>query len=415
MRTWASYLSAALMGLAAAYLFSGSAGMLEVMEAACSFLINLGLCLSLLVLPFTFTAGIASLGRYNEGRKVFSSCLLWTIVTSLALSLLSAPVFYFLPVSFPVTGTSSLAPGTLDATVTRMLSNAGSALSMRNPVWTACTTLGFLPPLLLVLLAVGIAAVPKSDVIRPAYTVLNSLSEVMHRVSRTYAVFGFILVFFSSSVFFLGLSTDGTLLTNLWFTSVLSLSAFAALIVVLPLLFALFTGFRRNPYKILLRSLPALLSGLFSSNSAAAIAVEEALCRNSIGTQKKVSSVSVPFLTVIGKGGTAFISSLAVLSIISATTGSMLDTTSLLLVSLASFASSFLSTAAAGAEPALVTVLVLRILGVELYGAENALVALLPFITGLGLLLDSYITMLGTVLAAHRLGAVYELGYEDIL
>lgn len=412
MRTWLTYLSASLLGLATAWFFGESPEAFETLSSVNTFLLNLGLCLTLLSLPFTFTSGIAALGREKKGRKVLRTCLAWSFLAAFLLAFLGALAAWLCPMPFPATETSSLSPGTLSGSVGKILSNAFKSLSLFNPLWTAGTTMNFFPPLLVILFLVGLAASGSQEEFRPAFSALTSFAEVMRRVSRNFTIFGFPLAFSSSSVFFLSLGKEGGLSL---FAKGLGLASLAALIIVLPLAFAVYTRFKVNPYRVLLRSLPALFLALFSSNRNMSLSIETALSSDSIGNDKNVSSVSAPLMLVLGKGGSAFVSVIAVISVIFSTTGGTLNVTGLLLAALAAASASFLSSAASGAEPALVAVLTLNFLGLELYGAENAIIALLPLIAGLGSLLDCSIAMLGTSAAAFKLGAVYDLDYEDIL
>lgn len=415
MKTWATYLAAVLLGLVTAYLFHASPEALGALTVLNSFLLNLGLCLTLLVMLVTFTAGVASLGREKEGRRVLASSIGWSVLTTFLLAFLAAGLYQLFPSAFPATSTSSLAPDALSSSVSRVVTNTLSSLSLVNPVWTVGTTSSFFAPALLLCLVTGLAAVPVNERIRPAYTALCSFSEVMHRIGFTFTVFGFVLVYSASSVLFLEASQENLPLSFPGYAAVLAAGTAVALFAVLPLLFAVFTHFRQNPYKVLFRAMPALLLSLFTSNRNISMMLEESLSRDSLGIHRRVSSTAVPLLMIIGRGGTAFVSAFTVLALIHATTGSIPGPLLLGLVALAAAIASFFSSAATGAEPAVITVLTLNMLSIELYGAENALIALLPLVAGLGLLLDSAIAMLGTSAAACKLGAVYELDDEDIL
>ena len=68
-----------------------------------------------------------------------------------------------------------------------------------------------------------------------------------------------------------------------------------------------------------------------------------------------------------------------------------------------------------GTETALITVLTLNILGINLYGAENAIIAMLPLIGGLGAMVDSIISSYGSSIVATAIGTDIEIPYRDTI
>ena len=188
-----------------------------------------------------------------------------------------------------------------------------------------------------------------------------------------------------------------------------------AVLILLPLLFAAFTGFKKNPYKALYRSLPAAIAGLSAMNGVSIIPIEEGISRYSLGVQKRISSVSIPLLSVIGKGGSAFVSAIAMISLFEATTGTMPELSVMLIAAAAAALVSLISSAAIGTEAIFIIVLSLRILGINLYGAENAVLALLPLIGGIGAMIDALIATLGSNIAAVFVDTDIDVPYKDTL
>ena len=415
MKTWITYIAALLMGLATALIFGDSSSALSVISGLSSFMVNLGVCIAIPVLVVTFASGTASLRKDRMGGKAISASILWALATTIVFSLAAVILSSLFPVSFPVTSTAGNPQEMLSNHVSYMLSSGYSALYPRNVFLTLASSTYFIVPAVIVSWILGIALKPSSDIIRPAYTTMNSFSEVMYRISRTCTVYGFFLVFASSAYSFLSLYQEKTIQAAPRFAVMLASGAVVLAAAFIPLLFAIFTGFKKNPYKVLYRSLPAAIAGLAAGNSVSILTIEESTARYNLGVQKRISSVAVPVLSIIGKGGSAFVAAAAMISLFQATTGNA-PTLSVMLMAagiaaIVSFASSF----AVGTEAIFITVLTLRILGINLYGAENAIVAILPLISGIGIMLDAIIATAGSNIAATFVGTDIDVPYKDIL
>ena len=76
---------------------------------------------------------------------------------------------------------------------------------------------------------------------------------------------------------------------------------------------------------------------------------------------------------------------------------------------------SLISSSAIGTEAIFIIVLSLRILGINLYGAENAVLALLPLIGGIGAMIDALIATLGSNIAAVFVDTDIDVPYKDTL
>ncbi len=402
------------MGLATALLFGDTPSAATLLSSISSYLVSIGVFISVPVIALTFPAGIASLGKDRKGGKVFSATLSWAAVTAIVLSLLAASFILF-PISFPTTSTAGSAPATL---ANYAMGRAGAALSSLfpvNPFLTLATCVDFIFPLLIILWILGLSITPSCDVIRPAYTVMNSFSEAMYRLSRTYAVFGFFIVAISSASAFMAIYQEKTLIAVPRFAAYFAGAALLAMLAVIPLLFGIFTGFRKNPYKIIYRSIAPMLLSLMTGRANAAIPVCESIARQNNGVQKRVSSVSIPIMSVIGKGGSAFISVLTLLSLFMATAMEVPSPAVAFSAAGAALILSFASSAATGAETAFIVVASLDLLGINLYGAENAIIAVLPFLAGLGVMIDSLLAIMGASVASLAIGTDANIPYSDAI
>ena len=403
------------MGLATAMLFGSFPETAGILSSVSSYLISIGIFIAIPVLAVTFSSGTASLMKDRKGRRVTGISVLWAVVSAILLSFAAALIFILMPYSFPVTSTAGSAPGTLASHVSYMLGTSGSALYPINAFWSISSTTRFIIPVIIISWIFGLALKPSADIIRPAYTTMNSFSEVMYRISRTFSAYGFILVFISSASFFTAAYQEKTLLAVPEYTKMLLAATAAAVLVVLPLAYAVFTGFKKNPYKVLYRSAAQMIMGLVTSSTVTSLPLMESSARQNLGVQKRIASTMTPLLAVIGKGGSAFISVITLLSLFEATAESMPSGTVIAVTAAMAALISFASSAASGTEMLMITVLTLNVLSINLYGAENAIIAIAPVLCGIGSMIDSLITAFGNSIAAAAAGTDAEVPYRDTL
>ncbi len=403
------------MGLATAMLFGSFPETAGILSSVSSYLISIGIFIAIPVLAVTFSSGTASLMKDRKGRRVTGISVLWAVVSAILLSFAAALIFILMPYSFPVTSTAGSAPGTLASHVSYMLGTSGSALYPINAFWSISSTTRFIIPVIIISWIFGLALKPSADIIRPAYTTMNSFSEVMYRISRTFSAYGFILVFISSASFFTAAYQEKTLLAVPEYTKMLLAATAAAVLVVLPLAYAVFTGCRKNPYKVLYRSAAQMIMGLVTSSTVTSLPLMESSARQNLGVQKRIASTMTPLLAVIGKGGSAFISVITLLSLFEATAESMPSGTVIAVTAAMAALISFASSAASGTEMLMITVLTLNVLSINLYGAENAIIAIAPVLCGIGSMIDSLITAFGNSIAAAAAGTDAEVPYRDTL
>ena len=158
-----------------------------------------------------------------------------------------------------------------------------------------------------------------------------------------------------------------------------------------------------------------MIMGFTTSNILVTAPVIEATSRHNNGVQKRTASTSTPLFILIGKGGTAVITTLSVLAILTSVTGSKIDINTTIIVALVSAIASFASSLAPGFEVMFTSILVFKLTNVSLYGAEMTIMGLLPFVNGLAVMLDAQIAMLGNVVAARFIKTDIKPPYKDIL
>ena len=392
------------MAGATAYTFSSSTPLLKMMSAATSFLTGVAALLFLVVSFVTIASGTASLRKNRLGGRTVRITIFWAVVTTLILSMLGVILANGIPQIFPV---SSSAGGNYK----EVLSSFTSSIDALD----AGSIIGkFFLPLVFAAFILGAALTPSSDVIRPAYTVMNSFSEAVYRIQRTAAYFGAFYVYVAGTAFFLNIWQEKTAFVSPKPFVALALSVLLVIMVVLPLLYAIFTGFRKNPYGVVGRGLAGLLTAFLSSNIYASSLMGESLSRSNMGIQKRISSTATPLSILIARGGTAFVSTLTTVTLLK-TLGAEISTFALVILALTISGLSLVSSFFPGVEIAVVSVFAIRFLNINVYGAEAAIVALLPILNGFAIMIDVLISFMASAIVGARTKTDAKIPLKDTI
>lgn len=392
------------MAGATAYTFSSSTPLLKMMSAATSFLTGVAALLFLVVSFVTIASGTASLRKNRLGGRTVRITIFWAVVTTLILSMLGVILANGIPQIFPV---SSSAGGNYTEVLSSFTSST-DALDSGSIIGK------FFLPLVFAAFILGAALTPSSDVIRPAYTVMNSFSEAVYRIQRTAAYFGAFYVYVAGTAFFLNIWQEKTAFVSPEPFVALALSVLLVIMVVLPLLYAIFTGFRKNPYGVVGRGLAGLLTAFLSSNIYASSLMGESLSRSNMGIQKRISSTATPLSILIARGGTAFVSTLTTVTLLK-TLGAEISTFALVILALTISGLSLVSSFFPGVEIAVVSVFAIRFLNINVYGAEAAIVALLPILNGFAVMIDVLISFMASAIVGARTKTDAKIPLKDTI
>lgn len=392
------------MAGATAYTFSSSTPLLKMMSAATSFLTGVAALLFLVVSFVTIASGTASLRKNRLGGRTVRITIFWAVVTTVILSILGVILANGLPQIFPV---SSSAGGNYTEVLSSFTSST-DALDSGSIIGK------FFLPLVFAAFILGAALTPSSDVIRPAYTVMNSFSEAVYRIQRTAAYFGAFYVYVAGTAFFLNIWQEKTAFVSPEPFVALALSVLLVIMVVLPLLYAIFTGFRKNPYGVVGRGLAGLLTAFLSSNIYASSLMGESLSRSNMGIQKRISSTATPLSILIARGGTAFVSTLTTVTLLK-TLGAEISTFALVILALTISGLSLVSSFFPGVEIAVVSVFAIRFLNINVYGAEAAIVALLPILNGFAIMIDVLISFMASAIVGARTKTDAKIPLKDTI
>ena len=407
MKTWLTYLAAAAMGIAFELTFGNNASFVWSMGILSEIVLKLGIFIVFPLAFFSMSAGTASLSRKKGiGSFVIISSVLWAALSAIVLSFFGALLFRVFPVT--ITASSDLSGNSEQvAALFESLTNMYSAVNPLsvNSFVNFIKTGDCLLPVLFLALVFGFALRPTSEIIRPAYITLNSISEAMFRLARKVSKLLWLGVFFLAGTWLDKLWTDGTVFTSWKFITLLCISLMVLLLVLVPLLYALCTGFRRNPYRQIMRLFSSAVAAFFSGNCLFCQSTLYTDCRVNMGIQKSVVSTALPVHSILTKGGTALISTLCTCSFVYAANGTIPSFTQIVTISFACTLVSFVCCLHTGFEVLLGTAFAIKLLKINISGFELVIVSLLPLLNGIALLFDVLLSGLGTSFTAYHLKA----------
>ena len=248
MKTWFTYIASILFAAATAFLFADYEMAANAFSIATTYLLRIGTLITIPLIVFSFPSAIASIRKDRMGAKVFSSLLSWTLATSILLPVVPSVIFYLYPSVFPVTSSAGSQGDVVGYFVNYAVSSNLNALNITNPFNAIATASGIFIPLLILSWIFGLFLKPSSDTIRPAYAVMNSFSEVIHKAARFYTVYGYVIAYFALTDLFLSSYVEKTVIAVPEFLLMLLIITSVIIFALLPLLFAIFTKFKKNPY-----------------------------------------------------------------------------------------------------------------------------------------------------------------------
>ena len=404
-------MAAAAMGIAFELTFGDSASFVWSLNCLSEIVLMLGAFVVFSLAFFLMAAGTASLSRKKgTGGLVIISSILWAALSTIVLSFFATVLFRAYPSAFPATSTSP-EDAQQAAVVYESLTNispsnyaAANPLSM-NSFMNFIKTGSCLLPVLFLALVFGYAVRPTSEIIRPAYITLNSISEAMFRLAKKISKLLWIGIFFLSGTWLEKLWSDGTVFVSWKLIILLCLSTVLVLFGIIPLLYALCTGFQRNPYRQIMRLFSSGVAAFFSNNYLFSQSALYTDCRINMGIQKSVVSTALPIHSVLTKGGTALVSTLCTCSFVYAVTGNLPTVVQMVTISFACTLVSFVCCLHAGYEVLFGTAFALRLLNINISGSELAILGLLPLLNGIALMFDMILSGLGTSFTAYHLKA----------
>lgn len=416
MKTWITYPAAIALGIAATLLLGEHVLLYEVVSATIPVLLSVSLVLFVPYVLVAFSAGISSLRRYGRVPMMFITTIFWSLLTTAVLSGGAAALFKLFPFELQNLALASsvdpLSVSLAGTSWTEILSSLtqGNLLALLTARESTLLTVMFLA------LLIGYSLKPDVEVIRPAYVVINSLSEALFRLAKFFAVFGAITIGFLAAQFALTTDFQGLFLENLPFFTYFGALVLLVILVILPLLYLIFTGFTKgNPYRILFGTFSASLAALLSANQLWATSILMPTARRNNFVQKRIAGTALPLYTVIGKGGSAMVATTLILTFIKVATNSVPSWKDVMIIAGIAAAFSYLSSFKFALGMPFIVMAALNALKINLGGLELLTIALLPLLGGISVLLDTLIASLGAAYTSRQVVKKVQVSYRELI
>ncbi len=400
MKTWILYVGAVLLGLASSLLLGSLASYQAVLQVLVPLMKEISLFILFPVVLILYTAGSASLLRHKNASILYLSTFLWALSTTLILTFLATLIVRVIPQSLILLPTAA-AEG---FHITKPTFESIKSLAVSDNAFSQLilTPTHLLPVIVLAIIA-GYSIKPNYEAIRPAYVVTNSFSEATLRLSKFVSLLYAFVIMVLSAQFFSMTEMTSLLAGALPLAGVYIGLTLLFVFGILPLLFSLYTGFRKgSPYQIIFRGFAALLSSFFFQSTLESTPTIIALSEQNNRTKKRVTGTAVPLYTIIGKGGSALIASSTV-AIILISSQVELSFSIILLLSLFSAFISLVSSFVVKAEVVFIMLAAYMGIGNTELTIPGAIIIMLPFIQGLSALINAVIALLGTAYTSRTI------------
>jgi Na+/H+-dicarboxylate symporter len=352
------------------------------------------------------------LRRYKDTVIIFSSAIFWGLFTALILSFVGLGLALVIPFEFSAfSSASSTEISLFDFSTLKQIvmnDNAFKYFTLNSET---------LLPLIIIAVIIGIALRPDREAIRPAYVVVNSFAEGMLRLARIFTVIGPLLLLFISAQWFSTFPLEVLISSeNLLFAGGVFVAMLAALFIVLPLLFGLFTLFKGgNPYSMILGSLGALIATGFSGNFLFGTTPILALSQKNCGVRKRVGGISIPILTMLGRGGSAMIATYVLVKMLQSL-GTPLFLQTLVFIALFSALFSLVSSFSPGFEVIFILLMIFQWVQADsgiIY--SSGILLLLPILRLTSLMVDTMVTVYGAAFGSRIVSPADQVSIEEMM
>lgn len=412
MKTWITYPAAVIFGISASLLLQDWQPYTVILQTVVPVARQIGIFVLFPIVFSLTTAAVASLRRYKDTVIIFSSAIFWGLFTALILSFVGLGLALVIPFEFSAFSSASSTEiflfdfSTLKQIV--MNDNAFKYFTLNSET---------LLPLIIIAVIIGIALRPDREAIRPAYVVVNSFAEGMLRLARIFTVIGPLLLLFISAQWFSTFPLEVLISSeNLLFAGGVFVAMLAALFIVLPLLFGLFTLFKGgNPYSMILGSLGALIATGFSGNFLFGTTPILALSQKNCGVRKRVGGISIPILTMLGRGGSAMIATYVLVKMLQSL-GTPLSLQTLVFIALFSALFSLVSSFSPGFEVIFILLMIFQWVQADsgiIY--SSGILLLLPILRLTSLMVDTMVTVYGAAFGSRIVSPADQVSIEEMM
>ena len=386
MRYRLMYLLSFVLSAVTIYNFSDNTKVMAIFGILSRYFIIFGVVMSFFFIFLTNTGAVAALRRSKQYASTIGKSFLWTFFSAILCLALVYLANYFVSTSSFEINNSSL-----------IYERQYSVLTGENRfVLSGFQQLTFLGLLAFITFSFlfGYYLKPDLRIIRPAYTVMNSIAEVGFRFMGTVCNIYIVLLFFISGNFF-AQALHSNILKNC-FPLLRDLSILTAIIVfaVLPLLYAIFTRFKENPIPVMWSALITSIISVFTKNIYFTIPVMEVIHRRENNSMKKTVVTSGNILFLFNRLGCMVIAYLTILSLLR---DAELSLTVQLLVPVVCLIASLICGIYPGTEVLFIVSVITVLFGEDIDSGMLSLVGVLtPLLNAFGLFIDTFAVNLGT-------------------
>jgi len=412
MKDWFKYIVATVAGLALVLIFPESGIAKNIIQTGAAVFENLGRYILIPFVFISFTSGIANLRRQKQALKAVTYSLGWGVITSLALTVTAGLIAWkIFPADFSgVTGTEAI--GALELTP---FSEFITSIISPNVLTSFTGNISLLLPVVVFALLLGIALKPDEDFIRPAFAVMNSFSEAFYKLARLLTELLILGVVFISAVWFAETFSSNIISDSLKLVFLIALVTLLAIFLILPLLL-LILGKTRKPYLWLFALIPPAILAWFSGSTITAQVPLLLHTRNNLGVAKRVSSTTIPLLSIMGRSGSAMIGVVTVCSLYSTINGTSIPFLALLLAILLTTLFSLISiTTPPGTEILFIVAMTGSLMGNDFTSTLPIILPMMPILLGASALVDTISAGFGAGTVGRMLQAHSPVKAKDYL
>ncbi len=370
MKLWFKFAAGLIFGAAlylilpSSYLSDGS-----VIALLSEISLRAGYYVVLALICINLPLGIQKVSESGNLWKYLGKTLIFNIISLFSATILGiAAALVALPVRIPLMADIS-APTTarpLDAVINIFPKALGPAMVGMSD---------FAIPVLAFAFAIGLAMAHDTVAARPLAYLLDSASRVLYTVNTfiTELIGIFLIPLGARSLHIL----SSTLSDGAFGTFALLLGGFAMLVllIVLPVT-AYFLGGRKNPYPLIFSNLASMLASVTTGNLRFSTGTALREASENLGVKRRYNSLSMPIGLVFGRAGTALVSAMALVIILSSYSPVVISGLNLLVILALVPISTILASASPGNGPIIAITFACSLFG---RGFENGFLVMVPF------------------------------------
>jgi len=318
MKLWMKFTLSILLGVIAAVLISENQIFNTILLSIAELSLRAGRFLIFPMVFFTLAVSVCQLRRDGSLGKVMLKLVLMTLAAAVLYTVIAVGISFVLPVDrIPILtdseGWKSEIPFRNDF-FQPVLSEYLRQLVPVNAFRIFQQSGDFLLPALLFSFLLGTQLFHDREEAEPVYNLFDSFSRMFYKMNGLYINLLIVTAFslsYTSIHHALGISDFSSYFSLI---RIVLLSALIIMAVVQPLAYFLIT--RNNPYKELKTFLPAVIISLFSGDNFINMTVLIHTLKENAGIKRKISGLTIPFLTLFSKAGSALITALSLLTIL---------------------------------------------------------------------------------------------------